>query len=573
LDDLARLVRGYALKNAVEHGGRAVVGSVVSMIMSDRPDLRPRAREIARIAAEVVREVNSMSLEDQRRALEEEYPDIARPRRRPDERRERALPPLPGAEEGGVVTRFAPNPDFAMHIGNARPAILSHEYSRMYGGRMILRFEDTDPRTKTPLREAYDLIREDLKWLGVRWDEEHIQSLRMEVFYAAAREALEKGCAYIDICGEAGRSLLREGRYCRTRDNGPEWQLEEFDKMLSGSYGEKEAVVRVKTDPSHPNPSLRDWVALRIIDTSRTPHPLVGDKYIVWPTYNFAVTVDDHLMGVTHVIRAKEHEVNTEKQLFLYKCLGWKPPHFMHIGRLKLEGFILSKSFIRKIMSENPGRFWGFDDPRFGTLAGLRRRGITPEAIREVILSLGVKHTEATLSWPNLASVNRRILDSRSDRIMFVEEPTAFRLQMDKCREATVPIHPERPEARRYRLCPGDIVYIDSGDAREGSKVRLMGLDNFSIDRGNSTLELVGGGVEYARRASIPIIQWVPASSAARVRVLKPQGLELEERVGLAEKAIEAYRVGDTLQFVRYGFVRVDAKEGSGGVTVIYTHE
>ncbi|MEB3860573.1 MAG: glutamate--tRNA ligase, partial [Desulfurococcales archaeon] len=461
-----------------------------------------------------------------------------------------------------------------MHIGNARPAILSYEYSRMYKGRMILRFEDTDPRTKTPLLEAYDMIREDLRWLGVRWDEEHVQSLRMEVFYEAAREALERGCAYVDICGEAGRSLLREGRYCRTRDNGPEWQLDEFDKMLSGVYGEKEAVVRVKTDPTHPNPSLRDWVALRIIDTSKTPHPLVGDKYIVWPTYNFAVTVDDHSMGVTHVIRAKEHEVNTEKQLFLYRCLGWEPPQFIHIGRLKLEGFILSKSFIRRIMSENPGKFWGFDDPRFGTIAGLRRRGITPEAIREVILSLGVKHTEATLSWPNLASVNRKILDSKSDRIMFVEKPRAFRLQMDKCREALVPVHPDRRETRSYRLCPGDVVYMDSSDVKDGSKVRLLGLDNFTIDEKGSSLELLGGGVEYARKASIPIVHWVPSPDATRVKVLKPRGLELEEVTGLAEPAIKGYSEGSTLQFVRYGFVRVDRTGKAGDpVTVIYTHE
>ena len=570
MEDLERLIRGYALKNAVEHGGKAVVGSVVSMIMTDRPDLRPMAREIARLAARIVGEVNSMGIEEQRRVLGEEYPELARPRRREERGEEKRLPPLPGAEKGRVVTRFAPNPDFAMHIGNARPAILSHEYARMYDGRMILRFEDTDPRTKTPILEAYDLIKEDLRWLGVRWDEEHVQSLRMELFYRAAREALEKGCAYIDLCGEAGRSLLKEGRYCKTRDNSPEWQLEEFDKMVSGAYGEKEAVVRVKTDPSHPNPSVRDWVALRIIDTSKTPHPLVGDKYIVWPTYNFAVTVDDHLMGVTHVIRAKEHEVNTEKQLFLYKCLGWDPPRFIHIGRLKLEGFILSKSFIRKIMAENPGKFWGFDDPRFGTIAGLRRRGIAPEAIREVILHLGVKHTEATLSWANLASVNRKILDARSDRIMFVENPRAFRVSMDKCREASVPVHPNRRETRRYRVCPGDIVYLDPGDAEGKKRVRLLGLDNFSIEADSSILEMIGGGVEYARKASLPIIQWVPASTATPVRVLKPEGLELAESRGVAEEAIRSYKVGDTLQFVRYGFVRIDSIGDE--ITAIYTH-
>lgn len=335
-DGYDRLALGYALRDAVKHGGKASVGSVMSMLLGDHPELRSKAREIVPLVRRAVEEVNSMSPDEQRTVLARDFPELAVFEEKPDAKDERSLPPLPGAVASRVKLRFAPNPDFVIHIGNARPAIINHEYAKMYSGSLVLRFEDTDPRTKTPLKEAYDLIKEDLRWLGVSWDEEYIQSLRMDVFYSAARTALERGCAYVDNCGEEGKKLLSQGRYCPTRDFSPEENLELFDLMLKGGFGEGEAVVRMKTDPAHPNPSLRDWVAFRIIDTEKHPHPLVGSRYVVWPTYNFAVSVDDHKMGITHVLRGKEHQLNTEKQMVVYRCMGWEPPVFIHFGRLKL---------------------------------------------------------------------------------------------------------------------------------------------------------------------------------------------------------------------------------------------
>ncbi len=568
--DLEDLVRGYALKNAVKHNGKAQLGSVISMILGDNPDLRPRAKEISALARKVIEEVNSMSLDEQIEELRSRYPHLM-VEKRVVERREKGLPPLPHAMEGSVVTRFAPNPDFVIHIGNARPAILNYEYARMYKGKMILRFEDTDPRTKTPIKEAYSMIREDLKWLGVKWNEEHIQSLRLNVFYDVASMMLERGCAYVDVCGAESKRLLEEGRYCPSRDWVIERQLEEFDKMLKGHYSEGEAAIRIKTDPRHPNPSIRDWVALRIIDTSRYPHPLVGDRYIVWPTYNFAVSVDDHYMGVTHVLRGKEHQVNTEKQLYIYRCMEWSPPVFIHFGRLKLEGFIMSKSYIRKLMEENPEKFLGLDDPRFGTIAGLRRRGILAEAIRRVILDLGVKSGDATLSWANLASINRKLLDSTADRIMFVEKPKPFNIRgFNGCIDASIPYHPEKPDRRRLiRVCDGDIVFIDEKDSSSG-EIRLLGLDNFRPEGG--TLKLVGGGLDYARRRKLAIVQWVPKAGYVDVDVIKPRGLDLDVIHGVAEKALVEYDVDARLQFIRYGFVRVDSVE-KDRIKVVYTHE
>ncbi len=571
---LERLVRGYALRDAVKHGGRASVGSVMSMLLGDHPELRPRAREIAAIARRIVDEVNKLDASEQKKLLEEEYPELAgeAPKKKEEEHR-KGLPPLPNAVEGKVRVRFAPNPDFVIHMGNARPAIINSEYAKIYKGRMVLRFEDTDPRTKSPLKEAYDLIKQDLRWLGVEWHEEYIQSLRMDIYYKIAREMLTRGCAYVDTCGERGRELLRSGEgYCETRDASPEENLSLFDKMLEGHYGEGEAVVRVKTDPRHPNPSIRDWVALRIIDTERYPHPLVGSKYRVWPTYNFAVSVDDHLMGITHVLRGKEHALNTEKQLYVYKCMGWEPPVFIHFGRLKLEGFILSKSKIRELLEKQHDKFMGYDDPRFGTIAGLRRRGILAEAIRQVILEVGVKPGDATISWANLAAVNRKLLDERADRIMYVDNPVELRLEAPSCVEAEIPFHPSRPaRKRKLRVCPGDGVLIEKNDASSG-ELRLMGLGNFRVDTGENLLSMVEDqSLDYARSKRVPIVQWVPASDAVPVKVLEPQGLELIVHNGYAEPAIRGYSVDSKLQFIRFGFIRID--EPGREPVAIYAHK
>ncbi|MCE4624507.1 MAG: glutamate--tRNA ligase [Desulfurococcales archaeon] len=573
-EELVKLIRGYALKDAVLHDGKAKVGSVMSKLLADRPELKSRAREIARIAAKIVEDVNKLALAEQKRILEEEYSWLLQtPRKKTEEGG--GLPPLPNAVEGKVVTRFAPNPDFVIHLGNARPAILSDEYAKMYKGRMILRFEDTDPRTKKPMKEAYDLIKEDLRWLGVVWHEEYIQSLRMEVYYNIIKEMIKRGCAYIDLCKESSRELLRKGEYCQTRDNPPEWHLEQFEKMLNREYYEGEAVVRIKTDPKHPNPSIRDWVALRIIDTEKYPHPIVGSKYWVWPTYNFAVSVDDHLMGVTHILRGKEHQVNTEKQLYVYKCMGWEPPTFIHFGRLKLEGFIMSKSYIRRLIEENPDKFLGFDDPRFGTIAGLRRRGILPEAIREIILTVGIKPGDAKISWKNLAATNRKLLDPIADRIMYVEDYIKMTVKSPTCLHGRIPYHPDRPErVRKIMVCGGDNVFLQKADIEKYDELRLLGLGNFRVNREKNELELISTELEYARSRKLPIVQFVPERGAVNVKVLIPEGLELKVKEGLAEPALLEYSVDDRLQFMRYGFVRIDKiGEKNGKIyNVIYTH-
>ncbi len=584
------IARGYALLNAVEHGGKAALGPVMGKVIAEMPELKPYARQVAAIVRQVVEEVNRLSLEEQKRILEEEYSWLIE--RREAKRREalekgKELPPLPNAVEGRVVTRFAPNPDFVIHLGNARAAILSYEYARMYKGKMILRFEDTDPRIKTPLPEAYQLIKEDLQWLGVRWDEEYIQSLRMRVYYDVARKLIEAGGAYVD-----DRPADEFRRYRDKLESYPprlrsvEENLELWDKMLEGHFGEGEAVLRVKTDPHHPDPSVRDWVAFRIIDTEKYPHPIVGSKYTVWPTYNFAAAVDDKLMGVTHILRAKEHMQNTVKQQFLYKHLGWEYPNVIHFGRLQLEGFIMSKSALKHLLESGVGS--GIDDPRFATIAGLRRRGITAEAIRRIMVEVGTKYTDASISFDNLAAINRSIVDPKAKRIMAVLDPIELRvreLPWKGTKTFEIPYHPNGRLGSRTLEVPGPetVVYIQRSDAetlKPGGIVRLMEAFNIVVEKiGKSVVEARFHSleVEEAKRAKAPIIQWVPAKQSIGVELLKPEGLDLHHVRGVAEKNLAELTVGEIVQLVRIGFARIDAVEAEDEkprkVVLVYAHD
>ncbi len=570
MKEIENIVLKYALANAVKFDGKAIESAVISKVLGERPDLRPRAREIVKLVRKIVSEVNKLPLEEQRRKLAEIWPEAFEEKRR-EEKKE--LPPLPQAERfSRIVTRFAPNPDFVLHLGSARPAILSYEYARKYNGRFILRFEDTDPKTKPPIREAYDLIREDLMWLKLSWDEEYIQSLRLEIYYQYARKLLEMEKAYVCIHSPEDISRLRrEGKPCSCVTLPSDIHLDRWDKMLSGEYGEKEAVLRIKTDIKHPNPSVRDWIAFRIIDTEKYPHPLVGSKYIVWPTYNFACAIDDHLLGVTHILRGEEHAVNTLKQEYIYRYFDWSMPVTIHFGRMNLEGTILSKSLIRKGLER--GLYSDWSDIRLGTLIALRRRGILPEAIWELVMEVGIKPSAATISIDKLHAINRKILEPRANRYMFVPEPlTEVVLKGIEKIYAEVMYHPSYPE-RGYRVIESEknVIYAPLEDLDKNSEIRFISLGNFRVTSRNPYIvTYISSDLEYARENKLPIIQWAPVDKAVRVTVLRAKGDKLTETIGYSEPEIRKIRLGEQIQFIRFGFVKLE-KNGEEPL-FIYTH-
>lgn len=564
--ELKQLVLKVAMLNAIQHGGKAQAGALTGKIIGEKQELKTRAKELAALINEAVGEVNSLSIEDQKRVVLENWPESLKKEKVEEEKH---LPPLPNTDKYvNVVTRFSPNPDCVIHLGSARAIILSHEYARMYDGKFILRFEDTDPKVKKPVLEFYSKIREDLAWLGCKVDEEYIQSDRLPIYYEYTERLLLDGHAYVCTCiPDQFRKISLARKPCDCRNLPPEKQMQRWRRMLDGSYGEGEAVVRVKTDLDHPNPAVRDWPALRIIDTKKYPHPRVGDKFRVWPLYNLAAGLDDHLMGITHVIRGKEHLTNKVRQEYMYSYLGWEYPEAIHYGRLQITGAFLSKSKIVQGIRE--GIYNGWDDPRLATFIALRKRGITQEAIKKMIIDVGPKPQDVTLSWENLYAYNRKILDPISERYFFVSEPVRLKVNnIPREIRAKLPKHPEKTEMgfRQYTITPEGaekaatfwIAKRDADNAEAGAAIRLMELFNVRLQKtGAGTVEasFANESYEEARKTKAKLIHWILEGEEVDCRILMPDATMNE---GLAESYCKKLKPNTVIQFERFGFVRLD---------------
>lgn len=577
--ELRELIRKAALLNAIQHEGKAQAGPIVGKIIGEKQELKTKVKELSALISTVVAEVNSLSADEQKRIVEEKWPEALKKEKVEEQKR---LPALPNAGKyAQVVTRFSPNPDCVLHLGSARAIILSHEYARIYKGKFILRFEDTDPKAKKPALEFYDRIREDLEWLGCKIDEEYIQSDRLPIYYEYTEKLLREGNAYVCTCQpEQFREQSLASKSCSCRSLPVAEQLERWRRMLDGGYAEGEAVVRVKTDLDHPNPAVRDWPALRIIDTDKYPHPRVGNKYRVWPLYNLAAGLDDHLLGITHIIRGKEHLTNKVRQEYMYKHLGWAYPEAIHYGRLKITGAFLSKSKI--VQGIRDGSYKGWDDPRLATFAALRKRGITPEAIKKMIVDVGPKTADVTLSWENLYAYNRKILDSQSNRYFFVAEPIELKVKgVPKVFTAKLPLHPEQPERgfREYTVTPiGEeqavifwITKKDAGNAEAGKVIRLMELFNVKIEQAKLySVEAVFASAAYkeARKEKAQLIHWIPVNGDVPCQVVMPDATVNE---GIAESACERLKPNTVIQFERFGFVHIT--EVAPKLTAYYSHK
>jgi len=564
--ELRETIRKTALLNAVKHDGKAQAGAVIGKILGEKPELRSKVKEISAIINDVVQEINCLSSDEQKRIVDEKWPEALMKEKIEEEKK---LPPLPNVEKyAQVVTRYSPNPDCVLHLGSARAIILCYEYARLYKGKFILRFEDTDPKIKRPILEFYDLIREDLTWLGCKPNEEYIQSDRIPIYYEYAEKLLKQGNAYVCTCQpELFRKKSLASKPCECRALPPEEHLVRWQRMLGGEYEEGEAVVRVKTDLNHPNPAVRDWPAARVIDIEKCPHPRVGTKYRVWPLYNLACGVDDHMLGITHIIRGKEHLTNQVRQEYMYRHLGWEYPEAIHYGRLKITGASLSKSKIVQGLRER--LFKGWDDPRLATFAALRRRGITPEAIKKMIIAIGPKTQDIVLSWENLNAYNRKILDSIAERYFFVQDPIELTVKgIPKEFVAKLHLHPDHHEkgTREYTIKPekgsGDAKFWvsrkDVDASKTGNMIRLMELFNIKIEKANIySADAVFSSETYeeARQVKAQLIHWIPVGEDMSCQVILQDATIAE---GIAESLCKRLKPNTIIQFERFGFVRID---------------
>ncbi|MDD4308257.1 MAG: glutamate--tRNA ligase [Thermoplasmata archaeon] len=561
MNELETAARKFALQNALEYNGKASPGPVIGRIMNEMPEFKAKAREVSEVARSAIAEVNAMDTAVQKAELEKLAPEMLVKKKKEEVVRE--LPPLENAENG-VVMRLAPNPSGPLHIGHTRMAILNDEYVKRYGGKLIVRMEDTNPPTVYP--DGYRMICEDLDYLEVKYHEVVNQSSRFEIYYEYAEKLLAAGHAYMCSCESEGwRKAKDENRVCPHRDTEPGVNVDLWKRMLAGEFQAHEISMVVKTDINHPNPAVRDFVAMRMVDE---PHPLTGTKYKVYPLYNFSVAIDDHLMGMTHVLRGKDHLNNTLRQIYVYEHMGWKKPVFLHYGWVSIEDTVLSTRQIKAAIVK--GEYTGWDDCRLGTVAALAKRGIAPGAIRQYWKDVGTKAVDIRFSWENLYAMNRDIIDKDAARLFFVSNPVEKQITGVATLHSKAPLHPQRPELgmREVKL-EGDMrVFLTSEDAKDlkpGAVVRLKDLGNMEVAKGNE-LKYIGNDLSVLKQGA-KIVHWVGPNSVDTA-VHMPDGTAI---TGLAEKEALKY-LGKVVQFERFGFARLES-HNEKGITAFFTNK
>ncbi len=556
-DQIEDTIRKFALQNAVFFKGTANPKAVVGKILGGCPELRSKAAEITPLINQIVEEVNAMGLEAQTKALAEVDSTML-----VKEKKERKyeLPELENVD-GKVVMRIAPGPSGPLHLGHTRVSILNDEYVKRYGGDLVLRFEDTNPEKIDP--DAYDMIPEDLEWLGVKCNRKYIQSDRFEMYYDYTRKLLEAGHAYVCTCdAEHWRQLKEQKQACPCHDLPVETQLERYDKFLAGEYKEGEAVVVVKTDIAHPNPAVRDFVALRLVDH---PHPLTGDKYVAYPMMNLSVAIDDHEMGMTHVIRGKDHLNNTFRQEYIFDYFGWKKPVYYHYGLVNIPDTVLKTSLIKQSIGE--GEYSGWDDVRTGTVRAMARRGIKPEAIRRYWVESGIKPVDITFTWENLYGMNRDVIDGVSNRYFFVGNPVRYDIDGIDEIVGKAPLHPDHPERgdRVYKLEDPRTIFLSSDDSKTFLDVGMVRLKDLCNIEYGLPAKFAGDDVSVLRKG-VRAVQWVGTDSV-KASLVMPDGSITE---GLVEGAV-LREESETVQLERIGFVRIEGKD-QDSVRMVFAH-
>ena len=546
------LILRHSLSNALEHDGKADVQAVIGSVLGEDPSLKSKVKELFPEIRKIVEEVNSYSIEKQRQVLGGFGGEIKK-----EPKEEGGLPGLPNAETGKVILRMAPFPSGPLHIGNSRMAILNSEYAKKYKGKLFLVFDDTIGSEDKPLLpEAYELIEDSLKLLKVKYDKKFYKSDRLEIFYKVAKELIEKGVVYVCHCdAETLRRNRVEGVACGHRSIGIEVTLKDWELMLKGKYKEGGAVLRLKSDMNHPNPAFRDRVLMRIANRK---HPRVGTKYKVWPMLEFSWAVDDHLLGITHIIRGKDLVIEDMMEKFIWNVMGWKMPEIIHHGFLRIGDAKLSKTQSRKSIQK--GVYSGWDDPRIWSVQSLIKRGIQPEAIRNFVINMGLSMSDVAVPEEILYSENRKLIDAKANRYLAVLNPVQISVGgAGKIKSVKANLHPEFAK-RGKKTIPVDVtkVYVEKSDFEKysGKEVGLINL--FSVRLGKKSA-MTSKGVGY----ELPKVHWV-SSPNAKTKIAMPDGSVTN---ALAEPNIKKLKEGDLIQLYRVGFCRVGK---TGKDTVLY---
>ncbi len=507
-----------------------------------------------------------------------------------------------------VHTRFPPEPNGYLHIGHAKSILLNYGLAKEYGGKFNLRFDDTNPTKEKS--EFVESIKEDVKWLGADYEDRlFFASDYFDRMYEAAVTLIKKGLAYVskltaDEIREYRGTLTEPGKNDPDRDRSIEENLELFEKMKAGDFADGEVTLRAKIDMASSNINMRDPIIYRVAHLS---HQNTGDKWCIYPMYDFAHPLEDAFEGITHSICTLEFEDHRPLYNWVVDNVGFEmPPRQIEFAKLYLKDVVTGKRYIKKLVED--GTVDGWDDPRLVSIAGLRRRGYTPDSLRLFVELSGVSKANSVSEMPLLEYCIREDLKQKDKRIMAVLDP--IRLVIDNYPEGQVEMvkgtnNPDNPELGEREIPLGRELYIEREDFMEeppkkyfrlfpGNEVRLMNAyfvkcvsfekdadGKISVVHCTYDPETKQGTDKEMPRKVKGTIHWVHADSAVKFTARLYENIVDEEKgvydengnVNVnpnslvvmkecyAEPELKGAKAYDSFQFVRNGFFCVDAKD------------
>ena len=507
-----------------------------------------------------------------------------------------------------VCTRFPPEPNGYLHIGHAKSICLNFSTAEKYGGKCNLRYDDTNPVKEDV--EYVDSIEEDVRWLGFEWDRRLWASDYFDQMYEAAVELIKKGKAFVcDLSGEEIReyrgTLTEPGKDSPYRNRSIEENLRLFEEMKAGRYKDGEKVLRAKIDMKSPNINMRDPVIYRIAHTS---HHNTGDKWCIYPMYDFAHPIEDAIEGITHSICTLEFEDHRPLYDWVLREVGWwpQPPQQIEFARLNLTNTVMSKRYLKAMVED--GTVDGWDDPRMPTIAGIRRRGYTPEAVRSFCEDIGVAKSNSTVDIAQLEQCVREDLKTRVESRNAVFDPIKVIItnypegQTELCE---IENNPQAPEMGTRQVSFSRELWIDGADFMEeppkkyfrlfpGNEVRLKGAyfitcTDFVKNEDGSIREIhctydpkTRSGSGFEGRKVKGTIHFVDAATAVPVTVRQYDYLFKDDGEGsmvknpdsvrvstvYAESSVKDAAAGERFQFFRHGYFVADTRDSKPGEPV-----
>ncbi|XP_058947163.2 bifunctional glutamate/proline--tRNA ligase [Pocillopora verrucosa] len=399
---------------------------------------------------------------------------------------------LPGASQGNVVTRFPPEASGYLHIGHAKAALLNQYYKNMYDGKMIMRFDDTNPAKENA--EFEKVILEDLKMLKVKPDMFTHTSDHFDTIMTFAEKMIREGKAYADDTAADKMKEEREQRIkSANRDNSVEKNLEIWEEMKKGTeYGQRFA-LRAKLDYQSENGCMRDPTIYRC---KPEEHVRTGTKYKVYPTYDFACPIVDSIEGVTHALRTTEYHDRDPQYYWFIEQLGIRKPYIYEFSRLTLQNTVMSKRKLTYLVDQ--GYVEGWEDPRFPTVRGVLRRGMTVEGLREFIVLQGSSKANVHMEWDKIWALNKKVIDPIAPRYTALSKSDVVPVYIPEAQEEMklCPLHPKNPSVGSKEVWYGPKVFIEGEDAAalsEGEMVTLMNWGNAKVTKINKN---PSGGVK-----------------------------------------------------------------------------